>query len=211
MQLGKVKVEMPTISVGIPFAYLHQPLVGPFKCKHKRNVYAFFMSYSVVINLNFLCMKRILLIALAMITIIGCSKKEDDKPAFTQEQLEGRWKWVDERLPDGKLFSQILPTQEYRSRLNRTFITVRGNTASIAPGGKTYSGTYKLIGSTVQISAEGETHNMYEIVKVTKENLELKYHKDFIQEIKKEYDRSTLPGYSLDQVLNAVEIYEKID
>ena len=52
---------------------------------------------------------------------------------------------------------------------------------------------------------------MYEIVKVTKENLELKYHKDFIQEIKKEYDRSTLPGYSLDQVLNAVEIYEKID
>ena len=41
--IGKVKVEMPTTSVGIPFAYLHQPLVGPFKCKHKRNVYAFFM------------------------------------------------------------------------------------------------------------------------------------------------------------------------
>ena len=57
-------------------------------------------------------MKRILLIALSMMAIIGCSKKEDDKPAFTQEQLQGRWKWVDTRLPDGKLFSQILSIQE---------------------------------------------------------------------------------------------------
>ena len=202
---------MPTISVGIPFAYLHQPLVGPFKCKHKRNVYAFFMSYSVVINLNFLYMKRILLIALAMITIIGCSKKEDDKPAFTQEQLEGHWKWVDTRLPDGKLFSQILPTQEYRSRLNRVFITIRGNTASITTGGETSSGTYKLIGSTVQISAEGETHNMYEIVKVTKENLELKWNNDFKREMKANGVTSTILGYSVDQILDAVQIYNKVD
>lgn len=156
-------------------------------------------------------MKRILLIVLSMIAIIGCSKKEDDKPAFTQEQLEGRWKWVDTRLPDGKLFSQILSTQDYRSRLNSSFITVRGNTASYTSGEETNSGTYKLIGSTVQISAEGETHNIFEIIKITKENLELKYHKDLIQELRKEYDRSKLPGYSLDQVLDAVQIYNKVD
>ena len=156
-------------------------------------------------------MKRILLIALAMITIIGCSKKEDDKPAFTQEQLEGHWKWVDTRLPDGKLFSQILSTQDYRSRLNRVFITVRGNTTSITSGGDTSSGTYKLIGSTVQITAEGETHNVYEIVKVTKENLELKWHNDFKKEIKANGGASALSGYSVDQVLDAVQIYNKVD
>jgi len=43
MQIGKVKVEMPAISVGIPFAYLHQPLVGPSSVSIKRNVYAFFV------------------------------------------------------------------------------------------------------------------------------------------------------------------------
>ena len=146
-----------------------------------------------------------------MITIIGCSKKEDDKPAFTQEQLEGHWKWVDTRLPDGKLFSQILSTQDYRSRFNSSFITVRGNTVSYTSGEETNSGTYKLIGSTVQISAEGETHNIYEIVKVTKENLELKWHNDFKKEIKANGGASALSGYSVDQVLDDVQIYNKID
>ena len=156
-------------------------------------------------------MKRILLIALAMITIIGCSKKEDDKPAFTQEQLEGRWKFIDTRLPDGKLASKLPLTEEYQNRLNSAFITVRGNTASITAEGETNSGTYKLIGSTVQITAEGETYNMYEIVKITKENLELKLHKDQIQNVKKGGYRSIITGYSLDQVLNAIEIYAKVD
>ncbi len=48
MQIGKVKVEMPTISVGIPFAYLHQAFGRAFYDKHKRNVYAFFVFYSIV-------------------------------------------------------------------------------------------------------------------------------------------------------------------
>ncbi|WP_454954059.1 hypothetical protein [Capnocytophaga gingivalis] len=86
-----------------------------------------------------------------MIAIIGCSKNEaNNKPAFTQEQMEGRWKWVDTRLPDGKLLSQLLPQQEYRSKLNKRFVALRGNTASITDEGETYPGT--LIGNTMQIT-----------------------------------------------------------
>jgi hypothetical protein len=153
-------------------------------------------------------MKRILLIALAMIAIIGCSKKDDDKPAFTQEQMEGRWKWVNARLPDGKLLSQILPAQEYRSRLNKVFIALRGNTASITFEGETYSGTYKLIGNTIQITAGGKSLNMFDIVKGSKERVELKYHDDFKKEITIDL---SLPGYSSNQVLNSVAIYDKAD
>lgn len=145
-----------------------------------------------------------------MIAIIGCSKKDDEKPAFTQEQMEGRWKWVDSRLPDGKLFSQIIPREEFQKHLNKIFIALRGNTASITLRGETFSGTYKLIGNTMQITAEGKTFNMYEIVKGSKERVELKYHKDYIQELKNNYT-STIPGYTIEQVLNSVEIYDKAD
>jgi hypothetical protein len=158
-------------------------------------------------------MKRILLIALAMIAIIGCSKKDDEKPAFTQEQMEGRWKWVDSRLPDGKLFSQLLPQQEYQSRLNKSFIALRGNTASITDEKGTLSATYKLIGKTIQISVNGKTLNMFDIVKGSQEKVELKYHNDFKKEIKvRSYGQSSgIPGYSADQVLDAVLMYDKAD
>jgi hypothetical protein len=42
MQIGKVKVEMPAISVGIPFAYLHQAFGRALKCKHK-GMFALFL------------------------------------------------------------------------------------------------------------------------------------------------------------------------
>ena len=156
-------------------------------------------------------MKRILLIALAMIAIIGCSKKDDEKPSFTQEQMEGRWKWVDSRLPDGKLFSQLLPQQEYQSRLNKSFIALRGNTASITDEKGTLSATYKLIGKTIQITAEGKTFNMFDIVKGSKEKVELKIHNDFKKIMKEDERVSILPGYSVEQLLDVVLIYDKAD
>ncbi|WP_454945393.1 hypothetical protein [Capnocytophaga granulosa] len=154
-------------------------------------------------------MKRILLIALSMMAIIGCSKKEDDKPAFTQEQLQGRWKWVDTRLPDGKLFSQILSIQEYQRFLNKTFIVFRSNNTSITFAGQTYSGTYKLIGNTIQITTEGEIFNVFSIIKESKNRIELKYHDDFKKEITP--NLSFYPGYSSNQVLNSVEIFDKVE
>ena len=156
-------------------------------------------------------MKRILLIALAMIAIIGCSKNEDnDKPIFTQEQMEGRWKWVDTRLPDGKLFSQLLPPQEYQSRLN-DFITLRNNTAFIESEIETFSATYKLIGNTMQITINGKTFNMFDIVKRTKERVELKIHNDYKKVKKAEGGYSGIPGYSVDQLLDAILIFDKAD
>ena len=149
-----------------------------------------------------------------MIAIIGCSKNEDnDKPIFTQEQMEGRWKWIDSRLPDGKLFSQLLPQQEYQSLLNKSFIALRGNTASITDEKGTLSATYKLIGKTIQISVNGKTLNMFDIVKGSQEKVELKYHNDFKKEIKvRSYGQSSgIPGYSADQVLDAVLMYDKAD
>ena len=156
-------------------------------------------------------MKRILLIALAMIAIIGCSKNEDnDKPIFTQEQMEGRWKWVDTRLPDGKLFSQLLSPQEYRSRLN-DFITLRNNTAFIESEIETFSATYKLIGNTMQITVNEKTFNMFDIVKRTKERVELKIHNDYKKVKKAEGGYSGIPGYSVDQLLDAILIFDKAD
>lgn len=147
-----------------------------------------------------------------MIAIIGCSKNEDnDKPIFTQEQMEGRWKWVDSRLPDGKLFSQLLPQQDYRSLLNKSFIALRGNTASITDEKGTLSATYKLIGKTIQITAEGKTFNMFDIVKGSKEKVELKIHNDFKKIMKEDERVSTLPGYSVEQLLDVVLMYDKAD
>ena len=43
-----IAITVSTLVLGIPFAYLHQAFGRAFYDKHKRNVYAFFVFYSIV-------------------------------------------------------------------------------------------------------------------------------------------------------------------
>ena len=59
-------------------------------------------------------MKKILLIALSVIAFAACTKKDNDNDAkYTRAQLEGQWNYVESRMSDGKLFSQIVPAEVF--------------------------------------------------------------------------------------------------
>ena len=52
---------------------------------------------------------------------------------------------------------------------------------------------------------------MFDIVKGSKEKVELKIHNDFKKIMKEDERVSTLPGYSVEQLLDVVLMYDKAD
>ncbi|WP_454954061.1 hypothetical protein [Capnocytophaga gingivalis] len=52
---------------------------------------------------------------------------------------------------------------------------------------------------------------MFDIVKRTKERVELKIHNDYKEILKTEGGYSKIPGYSVDQLLDAILIFDKAD
>ncbi|MEB3035736.1 hypothetical protein [Capnocytophaga ochracea] len=164
-------------------------------------------------------MKRILLIALSVIAFTACTKKDNEDTKHPRE-LQGTWVYENSKLPDGKLFTEIITSKQMQCAKENKYIfygefftseehTLKGNDCEK----KNATVKYFVENSKLCLQgANGVVLKAYDIVSITPTQFIFKYDNEF-----KAFLRSQIPydptlkekGYTIDDILNVTITYRK--
>ena len=167
-------------------------------------------------------MKKILLIALSVIAFAACTKKDNDNDAkYTRAQLEGQWNYVESRMSDGKLFSQIVPAEAFNCIKKMNYIfkgdrwilneykykndekTCKYNSASFL---------YVVKGSTICFVINDRALRALDVINLNESELVFKYNDEFKKVMRlqmQEQNSLELSGYTIDDILNVTITYRR--
>ena len=158
-------------------------------------------------------MKKILLIALSVIAFAACTKKDNNNDAkYTRAQLEGQWNYVESRMSDGKLFSQIVPAEVFNCIKKMNYIfkgdrwilneynykndekTCKYNSASFL---------YVIKGSTICFVINDKALRALDVINLNDE------FKKVMRLQMQEQNSLELSGYTIDDILNVTITYRR--
>ena len=175
-----------------------------------------------VANFKLYSYEKILLIALSVIAFAACTKKDNDNDAkYTRAQLEGQWNYVESRMSDGKLFSQIVPAEAFNCIKKMNYIfkgdrwilneynykndekTCKYNSASFL---------YVIKGSTICFVINDKALKALDVINLNESELVFKYNDEFKRIMRlqmQEQNSLELSGYTIDDILNVTITYRK--